>query len=197
MRLLVPGWEGVLNVKWLRTLKVTDRPVMARNETSRYTELQPSGKARMFTFEMGVKSLVTSPSFGMHIQAPGFYEISGLAWSGAGGVTRVEVSADGGETWADAALNEPVLPRCFTRFRIPWRWDGQPVVLQSRASDETGAVQPTRATLIAHHGRHGYFHYNAIVSWAINEQGSINHVYVDADKAENDGDDPFESDWDF
>ena len=197
MRLLVPGWEGVLNVKWLRTLKVTNRPVMARNETSRYTELQPSGKARMFTFEMGVKSLVTSPSFGMHMQAPGFYEIAGLAWSGAGRVTRVEVSADGGGTWADAALNEPVLPRCFTRFRIPWRWDGQPVVLQSRASDETGAVQPTRATLIAHHGRHGYFHYNAIVSWAINEQGSISHVYVDADKAENDGDDPFESDWDF
>ena len=197
MRLLVPGWEGVLNVKWLRTLKVTNRPVMARNETSRYTELQPSGKARMFTFEMGVKSLVTSPSFGMHMQAPGFYEISGLAWSGAGRVTRVEVSADGGETWADAALNEPVLPRCFTRFRIPWRWDGQPVVLQSRASDETGAVQPTRATIIAQHGKHGYFHYNAIVSWAINEQGSINHVYVDADKAQNDGDDPFDSDWDF
>ena len=90
-----------------------------------------------------------------------------------------------------------MLPRYFTRFRIPWRWDGQPVVLQRWAGDETGAVQPTRAALIAQHGRHGNFHYNAIVSCAINEQVSINHVYVDADKAENDGDDLLESDWDF
>lgn len=197
LRLLVPGWEGVLNVKWLRTLKITDRPVMARNETSRYTELQPSGKARMFTFAMDVKSVITAPSFGVHLEQSGFYEISGLAWSGRGRITRVEVSADGGATWALAALNEPVLPRCFTRFRIPWRWYGQAAVLQSRATDETGAVQPARAALIAARGRHGYFHYNAIVSWAVDERGFIKHVYVDDDPSASPAGDPFEADWDF
>jgi len=195
VRLLVPGFEGVLNVKWLRTLKLTENPVMARNETSRYTELQPSGQARMFTFEMGVKSVITSPSAGMHLDERGFYEVSGLAWSGSGRITRVEVSADGGATWADALLNDPVLPRCFTRFRIPWAWDGSAVVLQSRATDEQGRVQPARAALLAERGRHGYFHYNAIVSWAIDEQGFIEHVYVDADDA--DSGDPFDDDWDF
>ena len=169
---------------------------MARNETARYTELQPSGKARMFTFEMDVKSVITSPSFGMHLSAPGFYEISGLAWSGRGRIERVEVSADGGETWADAALNEPVLPRCFTRFRIPWRWQGQALVLQSRATDDTGAEQPSRAALVAERGRHGYFHYNAVVSWAINEQGFLQHTYIDDGPAGAGDEDPFEADWD-
>jgi sulfane dehydrogenase subunit SoxC len=196
LRLVVPGYEGVQNVKWLRTLKISKDPVMARNETSRYTELQPSGKARMFTFEMAVKSVITAPSAGMHLEAPGFYEISGLAWSGSGRISRVEVSADGGETWADAALNEPLLPRCFTRFRIPWQWDGQAVVLQSRATDEAGEVQPARAALLAARGRHGYFHYNAIVSWAIDPQGVIEHAYVDAPAAAE-PDDPFDDDWDF
>jgi sulfane dehydrogenase subunit SoxC len=94
-------------------------------------------------------------------------------------------------------LNEPVLPRCFSRFRIPWRWDGQPVVLQSRASDETGAVQPARAALIAERGRHGYFHYNAIVSWAIDERGFIKHAYVEDVTGDQDGADPFDTEWDF
>lgn len=197
VRLIVPGWEGVLNVKWLRTLKITDRPVMARNETSKYTELQPSGKARMFTFEMGVKSVVTAPSPGSHLQAPGFYEISGLAWSGRGKIKRVEVSADGGETWADAVLGEPILERCFTRFRIPWQWDGGPVILQSRATDESGAVQPTRANLIAERGDRGYFHYNAIVSWAVDEAGLITHTYVDDAAQAAVSEDPFDAEWDF
>ena len=197
LRLVAPGFEGVTNVKWLRTLRVSKQPVMARNETSRYTELQPSGKARMFTFTMGVKSLITHPSYGFHLPEPGFYEISGLAWSGSGRITRVEVSADGGASWADAALNAPVLPQSFTRFRIPWRWDGQPLVIQSRATDETGTVQPMRASLLAAHGRHGYFHYNAIVSWAINEQGYIKHVYVDDESTDGDDADPFNDEWDF
>lgn len=196
LRLVVPGYEGVLNVKWLRTLKISNDPVMARNETSRYTELQASGKARMFTFEMGVKSVITAPSAGMHLDDPGFYEISGLAWSGRGRISRVEVSADGGDTWADAALNEPVLPRCFTRFRIPWQWDGRALVLQSRATDETGEVQPARAALLAARGRHGYFHYNAIVSWAVDTAGRVEHTYVDAEPDADDGD-PFDDDWDF
>ncbi len=194
VRLLVPGWEGVVNVKWLRTLTVTDEPVMARNETSRYTELQPDGSARMFTFVMDAKSLITRPSAGMHLNGPGFYELSGLAWSGRGRIARVEVSADGGASWADAALNEPVLPQCFTRFRLPWRWNGESCVLQSRATDETGYVQPTRAALLAERGRHGYFHYNAIVSWQVDTAGVLTHAYVDA-AAASAPEDPFDADW--
>lgn len=195
LRLLVPGWEGVLNVKWLRTLTLTTEPVMARNETARYTELQPDGTARMFTYVMDVKSLLTRPSAGMRLDGPGFYELSGLAWSGRGRIARVEVSADGGATWADAALGEPVLPQCFTRFRAPWRWDGKPSVLQSRATDETGAVQPTRAALIAARGRQGYFHYNAIVSWQVEADGALSHVYVDAPTDAAPAADPFDADW--
>jgi sulfane dehydrogenase subunit SoxC len=177
MRLLLPGWEGVLNVKWVRRLELASRPVMARNETARYTELLPDGKARMFTFVMEAKSLITAPSSGMTLPAPGLYQISGLAWSGRGRVSRVEVSADGGSTWAEAMLQEPVLPQCFTRFRIPWRWDGQPAILQSRVTDETGYRQPTRAELIEKRGRQGFFHYNAIISWKVGAEGGVTHVY--------------------
>ena len=177
LRLIVPGWEGVLNVKWLRRLKAVEAPVMARNETARYTELLPSGKALQFTFVMAAKSLITSPSLGTRLPGPGFYEIRGMAWSGRGRINRVEVSADGGRSWAEAALQEPVLPRCFTRFRIPWHWDGSPAILQSRAIDETGYRQPSRAELVAERGRHGYFHYNAIVSWEVADDGFLSHVY--------------------
>ena len=121
LRLIVPGWEGVLNVKWLRRLHLTAQQIMARNETSKYTELLANGKSRQFSFVMDAKSLITNPSFGMKLQQPGLYQISGLAWSGRGKMTRVEVSADGGKTWARAALQKPVLPMSFTRFRIPWR----------------------------------------------------------------------------
>ena len=179
LRLILPGWEGVLNVKWLRSLKATAHPIMARNETARYTELLPSGKARMFTFTMEAKSLITSPSGGMVLQqGPGLYQVTGLAWSGRGRITQVEVSADGGETWAPAALQEPVLPKAFTRFRIPWQWDGAPAILQSRATDETGYVQPEREQLLAARGRHGFYHYNAIVTWSVDEAGSVSHVYA-------------------
>jgi len=195
LRLLVPGWEGVLNVKWLRTLTLANEPVMARTETARYTELQPDGTARMFTFVMYVKSLLTRPSAGMRLDGPGVYELSGLAWSGRGRIAKVEVSADGGASWAEAALNEPVLPQCFTRFRLPWRWNGAPCVLMSRATDETGAVQPTRAALLALRGRHGYFHYNAIVSWAVDGDGALSHVYPDAAAAVAPSADPFDAAW--
>ncbi|MCC7411727.1 MAG: sulfite dehydrogenase [Gammaproteobacteria bacterium] len=178
LRLIVPGWEGVLNVKWLRRLEASAEPVMARNETSRYTELLPSGKARMFTFVMDAKSLITSPSAGMQMRGPGLYEVKGLAWSGHGRIRAVDVSADGGRTWAPAALQEPVLPACFTRFRIPWHWDGSAAVLKSRATDQTGNVQPERDALVAERGRHGYFHYNAIVAWQVGADGRIHHVYA-------------------
>jgi sulfane dehydrogenase subunit SoxC len=178
LRLIVPGWEGVTNVKWLRRIEITDQPVMARNETSKYTELLPDGKARQFTFVMDAKSLITSPSPGQKMHGPDVYEIKGLAWSGRGKIAKVEVSADGGTSWAEAALQAPVLPRCFTRFRSPWKWDGQPAVLKSRAIDETGYVQPERETLVAERGRNGYFHYNAIVAWSIDEEGKVRHVYA-------------------
>jgi len=178
LRLILPGWEAVLNVKWLQRLQAAREPVMARNETAQYSELQPDGKARQFTFLMEAKSLITQPSPGFRLRGPGLYQISGLAWSGRGRIRKVEVSADGGRTWAEAALQEPVLSKCFTRFRLPWRWDGSPRVLKSRASDETGYQQPERATLIAERGRNGYFHYNAIVSWAVATDGSLSHVYA-------------------
>lgn len=178
LRLIVPGWEGVVNVKWLRRLHITDQPVMARNETAKYTELLPSGKARMFTFVMEAKSLITSPSSGQKMRGPDVYEIKGLAWSGRGKIKKVEVSADGGTSWMEAALQEPVLLRCFTRFRAAWKWDGQPAVLKSRATDETGYVQPERDVLVAERGRDGYFHYNAIVAWEIDEDGAVRHVYA-------------------
>ena len=177
LRLIVPGWEGILNIKWLHRLEVTREPVMARNETAKYTELLPSGKARMFTFVMEAKSLITSPSSGATLPGRGLYEVRGLAWSGRGSIRKVEVSADGGKTWALAQLQQPVLPMCFTRFRIPWNWSGAPAVLKSRATDESGYVQPERDALVAERGRNGYFHYNAIVAWAVDAEGEVTHVY--------------------
>jgi sulfane dehydrogenase subunit SoxC len=132
----------------------------------------------MFTFVMDAKSLITSPSPGQKMHGPEVYEIRGLAWSGRGRIAKVEVSADGGLSWAEAHLQDPVLPRCFTRFRSPWAWSGKPAVLKSRATDETGYVQPERDVLVKERGREGYFHYNAIVAWAIDEDGSIRHVYA-------------------
>ncbi len=178
MRLLLPGFEGITHVKWLRRLKAVAAPMMTRDETAKYTELLPDGTARQFTFVMEAKSLITSPSPGMQLREAGLYEITGLAWSGRGRVARVEVSADSGKSWAEAALQEPVLPACFTRFRIPWRWDGAPAVLMSRAVDETGYVQPARDVLVAKRGTQGYFHYNAIVSWGVSPEGDVGHVYA-------------------
>ena len=178
LRLIAPGWEGVLNVKWLHRLLLTNEPVMARNETAKYTELQADGRARAFTFQMDVKSVITSPSAGQRLAGPDVYEIRGLAWSGHGKVRRVEVSADAGRTWAEAALQDPVLPRCLTRFRAAWQWSGEPAVLKSRAVDEAGNVQPERAALLEQRGTNGYFHCNAIVCWGVDDDGSVSHVYA-------------------
>ncbi|CAA2140550.1 sulfite dehydrogenase [Hyphomicrobium sp. ghe19] len=178
IRLIVPGWEGITNIKWLRRLHVTDAPSMTRNETAKYTELLASGKARMFTFVMDAKSLITSPSPGQKMHGANVYEIRGLAWSGRGKISKVEVSADGGKSWAEAELQAPVMSQCFTRFRSPWAWDGKAALLKSRATDETGYVQPERDVLIKERGREGYFHYNAIVCWAVDEDGTISHVYA-------------------
>src|SRR5664279_402682 len=162
IRLLAPGFEGNMNVKWLRRLKVTDAPVYSREETSKYTDLLPDGKAREFTFYMEAKSIITSPSGGQRISGPGFVEIRGIAWSGHGKIARVDVSVDGGNNWAEATLQEPILTRALTRFRHPWRWDGKPTVLESRAVDETGYVQPTFAQLLAQRGDNSFYHNNAV-----------------------------------
>jgi sulfane dehydrogenase subunit SoxC len=176
IRLLLPGFEGNMNVKWLRRLKLVDAPVMAKDETSKYTVLLKDGKAWQFVFPMEVKSIITQPSPGVALKGQGFYEISGLAWSGNGRIKQVEVSADGGASWAAAALQEPVLPKALTRFRAAWQWNGGPAVLQSRATDETGMVQPTRAVFAAERGLRGVYHYNAIASWKIDEKGEASNA---------------------
>lgn len=178
MRLFLPGWEGNTSVKWLRRIKVTAEPTMTRDETSKYSDLYPDGHASQFTFPMGVKSIITSPSGQQSMRGPGLYQISGLAWSGAGRIRRVEVSADGGRTWGEAELSGPVLPKALARFRMPWRWTGGPAVLQSRAIDETGAVQPTRTALLAERGPSYRYHYHAIQSWQVTERGEVRNVYA-------------------
>jgi sulfane dehydrogenase subunit SoxC len=178
VRLFLPGYEGNMNVKWLRRLKVTPTPIMTKDETSRYTDLQADGKSLMFTYPMEVKSVITRPSPGVTLREPGLYEVSGIAWSGHGSIKQVEVSADGGQTWAAAALSAPVLPRALTRFRIAWKWNGAPAVLKSRATDDSGAVQPTRDALVGAHGTNVIFHYNAIQAWQIATNGEVKNVYA-------------------
>jgi len=178
VRLLVPGFEGNMNVKWLRRLKLTAGPVMSKDETSKYTILLKDEKAWQFVFPMEVKSVITRPAHGIALKGPGFYEISGLAWSGNGAIRQVDVSADGGQSWAPAALQGPVLAKAPVRFRAAWQWNGAPAILQSRAVDDTGMVQPTRAAFVNERGARGAYHYNAIASWRIDEKGEASNVYA-------------------
>jgi len=176
LRLINPGWEGNTNVKWLHSLKLTDQPYMARDETSKYSDLMPDGKARIFTYAMEAKSVITFPSGGQTLPARGPYELTGLAWSGRGRIERVEVTTDGGRTWAKAVLQEPRLPIALTRFRLAWRFDGQDALIASRAVDETGYVQPTRAALIAARGTNSIYHYNGIKVWNVRADGTVTNV---------------------
>jgi sulfane dehydrogenase subunit SoxC len=178
VRLFLPGWEGNMSVKWLRRLKVVPAPIMTKDETSRYTDLQSDGKSLMFTYPMEVKSVITRPSHGMTLKGAGLYQISGIAWSGGGTITKVEVTTDGGRTWTEAPLSPPVLPRALTRFRVPWRWDGGTSVLKARATDDAGATQPEREKFIAEHGHKAIFHYNAIQAWSVATTGEVKHVYA-------------------
>ena len=178
LRLLLPGYEGNMNVKWLRRIKVTEGPTMTKDETSKYTISLPDGKALQFVFPIEAKSVITHPSPGLSMKGVGLYEISGLAWSGYGKISKVDVSADGGKSWAPAVLQEPVLAKALTRFRIAWRWNGGPAILQSRAADESGYVQPTRARLIADRGIRTIYHFNGIASWAVGQNGEVTHVYA-------------------
>jgi sulfane dehydrogenase subunit SoxC len=178
VRLFLPGWEGNMSVKWLRRIKTTDGPTHTKDETSKYTDPLPDGKALQFTYEMGVKSVITRPSSTMTLPRPGLYEITGLAWSGAGRIRQVEVSTDGGASWTAATLLGEERPKSFVRFRLPWEWTGKPAVLQSRATDEKGRVQPKRADFLARYAPDNRFHNNSIVSWAVGADGKVTHVYA-------------------
>lgn len=178
VRLLLPGFEGIMNVKWLRRIKLANDPAMTKDETSKYTILLKDEKAWQFVFPIEVKSIITRPAPGLTLKGPGFYEISGLAWSGNGSIRQVDVSADGGRSWAPAALQDPILPKAPVRFRAVWQWNGGPAILQSRATDDTGMVQPTRAQFAAERGLRGVYHYNAIASWRIDEKGEATNFYA-------------------
>jgi sulfane dehydrogenase subunit SoxC len=176
LRLIIPGWEGNANVKWVHSLRLTDQAYMARDETAKYTDLMPDGKARLFTYQMEAKSVITFPSGGQNLSGPGLYELTGLAWSGRGRIERVEITTDGGRSWVKAALQEPRLPIAFTRFRLPWRFEGREAVIGSRAVDETGYVQPTREALIAVRGTNSGYHFNGIKFWKVGPDGMVSNV---------------------
>ena len=175
LRLFLPGWEGNTCVKWLHRLQFADAPAYSAKETAYYTELGKDGKAQIFTFVMGARSVITRPS-GLQKIAPGFHELTGLAWTGKGRITQVEVSVDGGKTWAEAELQQPVLPLALVRFRYPWTWDGKEAVIQSRCTDETGFLQPTHDELVAVRGSNSGYHYNAIKPWRVGADGMVTHV---------------------
>jgi sulfane dehydrogenase subunit SoxC len=172
MRLLLPGWEGSTNVKWLRRIELGTTPWMTRWETAAYTDPLINGTARQFAFEMDAKSIITSPAHPETI-TPGWREISGLAWSGRGTITRVEVSTDAAVTWQDASIQSPVRPKAHVRFGQMWNWRGEETVLLSRATDETGYVQPTRTDLIRARGPATLYHYNPIYGWRVMSNGRV------------------------
>src|SRR5213083_2545976 len=172
-RLLLPGWEGNSNVKWLRRIELSDRPFMTREETSKYTEPMADGTARIFSFLMDARSLITYPAYPVTLSR-GWVEINGIAWTGSGKIRRVDVSTDGGATWSPAKLQEPVLSKAHTRFRHLWNWTGGDAVIMSRASDETGYMQPTRETLIKSRGVSSVgYHVNPITGWLIRPDGTV------------------------
>lgn len=178
MRLFVPGWEGNISVKWLTQLKLTRQPSQFRDETSKYTDTMEDRRSLQFTYPMGTKSLITSPSGQMQLNKTGVYKISGIAWSGAGSINRVEVSADGGRSWADALLETERNDKAISRFSIPWEWSGNTAVLQSRATDSAGNIQPSRSTILAERGSVSFYHYHGVQSWGVSNAGEITNVYA-------------------
>lgn len=178
LRLVVPGVQGVSWVKYLRRIEVGDQPWAAKDEAVHYVDLMPDGLHRQYTSIQECKSVVTTPSGGQMLLDKGFYNITGLAWSGRGKVQRVDVSVDGGRNWRTARLELPVLSKCLTRFNIDWVWDGKPAIIQSRAMDETGYVQPNYQQLRAARGSRSIYHNNAIQSWAVQESGEVVNVQL-------------------
>jgi sulfane dehydrogenase subunit SoxC len=165
-------------VKWLRRLEVGDKPYATKDETVHYIDLMPDGTHRQYTSIQECKSVITTPSGGQTLMDKGFYNVSGLAWSGRGKVKRVDVSFDGGRNWRTAKLDSPVLSKCLTRFSIGFNWDGSPAILQSRAIDETGYVQPQMRQLRQVRGTRSIYHNNAIQSWKLDTNGEVSNVHV-------------------
>jgi len=176
LRLFIPGFEGNMSIKWLRRLKLGTEPWQTREETSAYTDLGADGKALQFTFVMGVKSVITTPSAVMKLKKPGFYEISGIAWTGSGKIRRVEVSVDGGKSWEDALLEGAIMDRCLTRFRHPWQWNGDSATLLSRATDSTGETQPTLESVVKARSTNAFYHNNAIQPWLVASNGEVSNA---------------------
>lgn len=178
IRLIVPGWQGNQQVKWLRRLKFGKEPWMTREETSKYTDLLNDGKARIFAWILETKSVITSPCPENPVAGKGSVAVTGLAWSGRGKIKSVDVSFDGGANWKPAELQEPILTKCLTRFRIPYEWTGGTALLQSRATDETGYVQPTIGQLRDVRGAKLFYNNNSIQTWRLNPNGSVDNVQI-------------------
>lgn len=172
-RLILPGYEGNMNIKWLRRLEVIAEPNMSRDETSKYTDPLPDGTSRQFSFVMDAKSIITSPAYPERLSGAGWWPVTGIAWSGRGRIRGVDVSTDGGRRWVAAELVGPVTPHAHTRFQFMWKWDGRPAVLMSRAVDETGYVQPTLEEFKRARGPGTDYHFNAIRSWAVAGDGAV------------------------
>ncbi len=178
LRLVVPGVQGVSWVKYLRRIEVGDQPWATKDEAIHYIDLMPDGMHRQYSSTQECKSVITTPSGGQVLLDKGFYQVTGLAWSGRGKVKRVDVSVDGGRNWKTATLQGPVMDRCLTRFNLPWAWDGKPALLQSRAMDETGYVQPTYRQLRAVRGTRSIYHNNAVQTWLVQESGEVKNVQL-------------------
>jgi sulfane dehydrogenase subunit SoxC len=178
VRLINPGWEGNTCVKWLRRLKIGDKPWYHREETSKYTDLMPDGSAREFSYVQECNSVITNPCPEKPLHKPGKLWVEGLAWSGRGKINQVDVSFDGGVSWRQARFTSLVLPRALTRFGVEWDWNGGPAMLQSRAIDETGYVQPGYGQLRDVRGTSSIYHKNAIQTWKINNDGSVDNVQI-------------------
>ena len=172
-RLLLPGYEGNANIKWVRRIEVSDGPGMFRDETSKYTDPLANGTARQFSFVLDAKSIITSPAYPGRVTPNKWTQITGIAWSGRGKIVRVDVSVDGGNSWTVAELQEPVQALAHTRFRIPWQWDGRPTVLMSRAVDDTGYTQPTLAEFRGKRGAGTDYHFNYIRAWDVDSAGQV------------------------
>jgi sulfane dehydrogenase subunit SoxC len=178
LRLVVPGVQGVSWVKYLRRIEVGDQPYGTKDEVLHYVDLMPDGRHRQYTSIQECKSVVTTPSGGQVLLDQGYYQISGLAWSGRGKIRRVDVTADGGRSWKAARLQEPVMSKCLTRFTLDWAWDGRPALVQSRATDDTGYVQPTYRQLRAVRGSRSIYHNNAIQTWLVEANGEVRNVQL-------------------
>ena len=178
LRLVVPGVQGVSWVKYLRRIELGDKPYGTKDEAIHYIDLMPDGTHRQYSGIQECKSVVTTPSGGQALLNKGFYNITGLAWSGRGAIKKVDVSVDGGANWKPARLESPVLSKCLTRFNLDWVWDGKPCIIQSRATDDTGFVQPSIKQLREVRGTRSIYHNNAIQSWLVQESGEVKNVQV-------------------